>query len=81
MRSNDELYIFVEELMKQLEGIDEREASDRLRQSMYISSSLTEVFFALRHQLTEILQSSIHLDPDVREKIQEAIGSIGRALR
>jgi hypothetical protein len=81
VKSNEELYSFKEELINRLEDQRDFAVASRLRDAMSISSVVTEVFMTLRHELAEVLDSTIELDPDTRDKDREAISAIGRALR
>ena len=80
MKSNEELYAFIDELIGKLENRGDFEWAERLRRAMLISSVVTEVFMALRKELTALLQSEIDLDGGTRAKLREAIGDIGHAL-
>lgn len=81
MKSNEELYEFVHQLTAYLEELGDHEAAVRVNNPLYISSVATEVFMALRQELSNLLNSEINLDAQYRARVADAITSIGTALR
>jgi hypothetical protein len=81
MRSNQELYNFVEDLIHDLMSIDLSAEAERLRLAMDTGSTGTEVFLALRYELTVIQSTGAQLSDETMSKISQALAAIDSALR
>ncbi len=83
MKTNEELFEFCEQLIKELsasENSDALNAADRIRSAAAISSVGTEIVMALRKELTDLLSSNIQLKGSTCNKIRDAIFVINAEL-
>ncbi len=83
MKTNEELFDFLEELVKELINSNEKDAhaaADRIRLAAGISLVGTEVLMALRKELTDLMYSNIGVKGTTCNKLREAISGINTEL-
>jgi len=80
MKSNEELFVFLEKLETNLRDIGDFDAADRLVAAVHISSVGTEVFMSIRSELMNIMNSQTDLDPETTNEVRDAVREINKAL-
>ena len=83
MKTNEELFDFLEELVKELSDSNKQDAqaaASRIRLAAGISSVGTEILMALRKELTDLLQSNIKVSGTTCNKLREAVSGINAEL-
>lgn len=83
MKTNEELFDFLEELVKELgnsEHEDAGAAAFRIQAAAGISSVGTEILMALRRELTNLSHSRIEVKESTANKLRAAISGINDEL-